>query len=64
MCYLIRSFISYQYFFLIHSMKVKTKDGQKMDKGVKILKSNIWPNVQEIIDLHIKVLLWNCNLPV
>ena len=33
-------------------MKVKIKDGQKMDEEVKTLKSNVWPNVQEMDDLH------------
>ena len=27
-------------------------DSQKMDEGVKISKSNIWPNVQDMADLH------------
>ena len=33
-------------------MKVKIKDGQKMDEEVKTLKSNVPPNVQEMDDLH------------
>ena len=34
----------------IQKMKVKIKD----DEGVIVSKSNIWPNVQEMVDLHIK----------
>ena len=36
------SIFSYN-FFLIHNIQVKTKDGQKMDEGLKVSKSNIWP---------------------
>ena len=32
----------------------KQKGGQKKDKGVKISKSNIWPIMLEMTDLHIK----------
>ena len=32
----------------------KQKGGQKEDKGVKISKSNIWPIMLEMTDLHIK----------
>ena len=37
-------------------MKVKIKRGQKKDEGVKISKSSICPNVQEVADLHKRVL--------
>ena len=34
--------------------KVKIKEGQKRDEWVEILKSNIWLNVQEMAELHLK----------
>ena len=37
-------------------------DGQKMDEGVKISKSNIWPIMMEMVDLHIKSALRNSDI--
>ena len=36
-------------------MKVKIKDGQKMDEGVKISKSNILPYVRLMNDFNIQI---------
>ena len=40
-------------FFPIQIQKVKIKGGQKINEVVKMAKSNMWPKVQEMGDLHI-----------
>ena len=42
-------------------MKVEMKDGQKIDEGVKISKSNILPYVRLINDFNIQIYMLTLN---